>query len=93
MLEEALEEAGVDAKPYLREANMLDERGQVVAVNARASFTGLSVPGNFMGRSSIESSLAPVSEVERENSSGPSTDKVAPERYPPPSLKEDAKSS
>ena len=97
MLEEALEEAGIDAKPYLREANMLDEKGQIVAVNARNSFTGLSVPGNFMGRSSVESSLAAVSEVERETSAlGPTTDKLSmvapdPERHPSPQLKEDDK--
>jgi hypothetical protein len=66
-LQSLLEDAGVDAKRYLRKANMLDQEDQVVAISTLASYSGLSIPGNFTGRSLVESSLAPVSEVENES--------------------------
>lgn len=72
-LEWILEEAGIDAKTYMRRANILDQQGRVVSVLARqSSCSGLSIPENFGGRSSVESSLAPVSEVENENKDGES---------------------
>jgi competence protein ComGC len=63
-LESLLKDAGVDAKRYLTKANMLDQEDQVVAISTQASFSGLSIPGNFIGRSLVESSLVPISEVE-----------------------------
>jgi hypothetical protein len=66
-LEALMKDAGVDAKRYLIKANMLDQEDQVVAISTLASYSGVSIPGNFMGRSLVESSLAPVSEVENEN--------------------------
>lgn len=64
-LESLLSDAGIDGKPYLRNANMLDQHDQVVGITTIASYSGLSIPANFVGRSSVESSLAPVSEVEK----------------------------
>jgi len=82
-LESALEESGINAKPYFREANIIDDRGQVIASTYnKASFTGLSV--SALGRSSVDSSLAAVSMVEKDvdtndilAASGVSVDKLS----------------
>lgn len=66
-LESLLKDAGVDAKPYLREANMLDQQDRVVSIATLATYSGLSIPSNFAGRSDVESSLAPISELEKED--------------------------
>ncbi|KAG7368674.1 7 transmembrane sweet-taste receptor of 3 GCPR [Nitzschia inconspicua] len=66
-LEALFKDAGIDAKPYLIKANMIDQQDHIVGISGVASYSGLSIPAHFMGRSSVESSLAPISEVEKDN--------------------------
>jgi hypothetical protein len=70
-LEIILHDAGIDPKPILRSANILDESDRLVAATTqssrgRLSFTGLAIPVTMINRSSVDSSLVPVSEVDKE---------------------------
>ncbi|KAL3921905.1 MAG: hypothetical protein SGILL_002499 [Bacillariaceae sp.] len=64
-LESALEEAGIDPKPYMREADILDGRDEIMTVSGNTSVRGIFIPSasHYKGKSSMISSLVPMSEA------------------------------
>ena len=78
-LESALEEAGIDPKPYFRQADIIGNDDEIMSVSASTSaralgVSGLSVPGHVHHRArlAVESSLVPMSEAARDEANNDS---------------------
>ena len=75
-LESALEEAGIDPKPYFRQADIIGNDDEIMSVSASTSARILAIPDHVhhKGRVAVESSLVPMSEVPRDSIDNDSND-------------------
>ncbi|KAL3942529.1 MAG: hypothetical protein SGARI_000241 [Bacillariaceae sp.] len=73
-LESALEEAGINPKPYFRQADIIGNDDEIMSVSATTSSRILAVPDHIhhKGRIAVESSMAPLSEAIRDDTNNES---------------------